>query len=335
MTTVNYPKQLIDNFGRTVDYVRLSITDRCDFRCVYCMAEEMVFLPKEQILSLEEIYTLARTFVELGVTKLRITGGEPLVRKGALELLTRIGKLQGLRELVLTTNGSQLALHAHSLYEANVKRINISLDSLNPAKFKQLTRTGNLAQVLNGIAVAKTFAFNQIKLNAVILKGTNDDEVGDLVQFAVDNQLDIAFIEEMPLGIVDSRNRAEAFYSSSAIQEDLAARFTLIASSLTTGGPAKYWQIANTSTRVGFISPHSHNFCANCNRVRLTVEGQLLLCLGNEHAVDLKAVMRANPDDSDLLKQTIIAAMQIKPERHEFNLQEKPIILRYMNMTGG
>ncbi|MFZ2726215.1 MAG: GTP 3',8-cyclase MoaA [Methylococcaceae bacterium] len=335
MTTIAHAKQLVDRFGRTVDYVRLSITDRCDFRCLYCMAEDMVFLPRAQILSLEEIYKIAQAFVELGVTKIRITGGEPLVRKGALDLLTQIGMLEGLHELVLTTNGSQLVSSATALKAAKVKRINISLDSLKADRFKALTRTGDLAQVLNGIEAARQAGFERLKINAVILKGTNEDEVCDLVQFAIDKKIDISFIEEMPLGIVEKHNRADAYYSSAQIQADLEKHFQLIESNTKTGGPANYFLLPNTKTQVGFISPHSHNFCSTCNRVRLTVEGRLLLCLGNEHSVDLKAVLRDNPHDNELLKQTIINAMQIKPEKHEFNLQEQPIILRYMNMTGG
>ena len=206
--------QLVDRFGRTIDYLRISITDRCDFRCVYCMAEDMTFLPRNQILSLEEIYILAKTFVELGVKKIRITGGEPLIRKGALELLAQLGKLQGLHELVLTTNGSQLVTVAPMLKAANVKRLNISLDTLDAKKFKELTRTGDLQTVLNGIDVARKMGFERIKLNAVILKNRNHNEVCDLVQFAIDNALDISFIEEMPLGMVNEHNRAEDYYSS-------------------------------------------------------------------------------------------------------------------------
>ena len=327
--------KLIDRFGRTVDYLRISITDRCDFRCVYCMAEDMTFLPRNQILSLEEIYILAQTFVELGVKKIRITGGEPLIRKGALELLNQIGALKGLNELVLTTNGSQLVTAAPILKAANVKRLNISLDTLDAAKFKELTRTGDLQNVLNGIQAAKKVGFERIKLNAVILKNRNHAEVGNLVQFAIDNGIDISFIEEMPLGIVEKHNRAEAYYSSDEIRDDLEQRFTLVQSTDSTGGPSDYFSIPNTQTRVGFISPHSHNFCSTCNRVRLTVEGRLLLCLGNEHSIDLKEILRSPNFSSENLKRAIIDSMEIKPEKHEFNVKEQPIILRYMNMTGG
>ena len=335
MTQTSPPAQLIDRFGRTVDYLRISITDRCDFRCLYCMAEDMTFLPRAQVLTLEEIYTLATAFTELGVKKIRITGGEPLVRKGALELLQNIGRIESLNELVITTNGSQLETMATSLKEAGVKRINISLDTLDADKFKAITRTGDLAQVLRGIQAAKAAGFERIKINAVILKDRNHQEVNGLVRFAVDNGIDISFIEEMPLGVVSQHDRADAYYSSDLIKADLAKNFTLVATPEKTGGPSNYFNVAGTQTRVGFISPHSENFCSTCNRVRLTVEGRLLLCLGNEHSVDLKQVIRANPGNMAVLKQAIVDAMLIKPEKHEFNINEQPVILRYMNMTGG
>lgn len=335
MPSATFPPVLIDRFGRTVDYLRISVTDRCDFRCVYCMAEDMVFLPREQILSLEEIYSIAKAFTELGVKKIRITGGEPLVRKGVLGLLKKIAALDGQKELVITTNGSQLEAMALPLKKAGVKRINISMDTLDADKFKSITRVGDLHRVLRGIVAAQSVGFERIKINAVILKGRNHDEVCDLVQFAVTNGLDISFIEEMPLGMVDAHNRAEAYYASDAIKADLSDKFTLLPCLDSTGGPSSYYAVAGTDSRVGFISPHSHNFCGSCNRVRLTVEGRLLLCLGNEHSVDLKSVVRAFPQSTDALKQAIIDAMLIKPEKHEFSIHEQPIILRYMNMTGG
>ncbi len=335
MTQMSPPAQLIDRFGRVVDYLRISITDRCDFRCLYCMAEDMTFLPRAQVLTLEELYTLAQAFAELGVKKIRITGGEPLVRKGALELLQNIGTIESLNELVITTNGSQLETMAASLKDAGVKRINISLDTLDADKFKAITRTGDLAQVLRGIQAAKIAGFERLKINAVILKDRNHREVNDLVRFAVDNGIDISFIEEMPLGVVNQHDRAEAYYSSDLIKADLAKNFALVATPEKTGGPSNYFNVAGTQSRVGFISPHSENFCGSCNRVRLTVEGRLLLCLGNEHSVDLKQVIRANPGDMALLKQAIVDAMLIKPEKHEFNINEQPVILRYMSMTGG
>ncbi|NOR69145.1 MAG: GTP 3',8-cyclase MoaA [Methylomarinum sp.] len=333
----NSPKitQLVDRFGRAVDYLRISITDRCDFRCVYCMSEEMTFLPRAQILTLEEINFIARAFAELGVKKIRITGGEPLVRKGALELLQNIGQIDSLNELVLTTNGSKLDEMASDLKQAGVKRINISLDTLDAVKFKQITRTGDLNKVLNGIEAAKQAGFERIKINAVILKNRNHLEVINLVQYAVDNGIDISFIEEMPLGIVDSHNRAEVYYSSDLIKSDLEKQFQLKSIPDQTGGPSVYFNVDGSETRVGFISPHSANFCSTCNRVRLTVEGRLLLCLGNEHSVDLKRVIRANPGNMEKLKQVIVESMDIKPEKHEFNLNEQPIILRHMSATGG
>ncbi|HAI69910.1 MAG TPA: GTP 3',8-cyclase MoaA [Gammaproteobacteria bacterium] len=329
------PTQLIDKFNRKITYVRLSVTDRCDFRCVYCMSEKMTFLPRAQLLTLEELEWLGRAFVELGVTKIRLTGGEPLVRQNILQLFQGLGRLAGLKELVLTTNGSQLVKMAQPLKAAGVKRINISLDSLNPARFQNMTRVGKLEGVLRGIDAAIQVGFERIKLNAVILKNRNHDEVVDLVQFAVNQGIDISFIEEMPLGTIGSHDRAEAFYASEQIRDDLKSSFTLIPSTESTAGPSKYYRVAHTETRVGFISPHSHNFCETCNRVRVTTEGSLLLCLGQEHSVDLRRVIRANPGDIGPLKQAIIKAMAIKPQGHDFELDREPHILRYMNMTGG
>lgn len=300
------------------------------------MAEEMEFLPRTQILSLEEIYLIAKAFTELGVKKIRVTGGEPLVRKGALGLLAKLAQLDGLAELVLTTNGSQLTNMAQPLKDAGVKRINISLDTLNADKFKAITRTGDLASVLSGIDAARSAGFERLKLNAVILKNINHHEVCDLVQFALDKTIDISFIEEMPLGLVSKdHDRAAAYYSSDQIKADLSGQFNLIASTEKTGGPSVYYKIQGANTKIGFISPHSANFCSTCNRVRLTVEGRLLLCLGNEHSVDLKQLIRNNPDNPELLKQSIIDAMQIKPEKHEFDIREQPVILRHMSVTGG
>jgi len=327
--------QLIDQFSRKITYVRMSVIDRCDFRCVYCMDEKMTFLPRAQILTLEELEWLGRAFVELGVTKIRITGGEPLVRKNILHLFQGLGELSCLKELVLTTNGSQLVKMAQPLKEAGVKRINISLDSLKADRFQKMTRTGKLNLVLRGIEAALKAGFKRVKINAVILKNRNHDEVTDLVQFACDYGIDISFIEEMPLGIIGEHDRAEAFYSSAQIRQDLEESFSLLPSAETTAGPARYYRIINTDTRVGFISPHSHNFCDSCNRVRVTTEGRLLLCLGQEHSVDLRSVIRANPGDIMPLKQAIIKSMAIKPEGHDFELDEQPQILRYMNATGG
>ncbi len=325
--------QLIDRFGRRINYLRISITDRCDLRCLYCMAEKMVFLPRAQILTLEEIHTLAAAFVDLGVEKIRITGGEPLVRRGALDLIERIGRLP-LKELVLTTNGMRLAECAERLAAVGVRRVNISLDSLKPERFRRLTRVGDLDRVLAGIEAARRAGFARIKLNSVVMKGYNHDEVIDLVRFAVAKGLDISFIEEMPLGVIE-HDRAAAFYSSDQVRADLEQAFELLPTAERTGGPARYFKVVGSDTRVGFISPHSHNFCADCNRVRLTVEGRLLLCLGNEHSVDLKKVLRRYPGDEAKLRQAIVSAMAIKPERHHFDLHERPVILRHMNATGG
>ncbi len=337
MTEVDTKLQgpLIDRFGRRVNYVRISVTDRCDFRCVYCMAEEMTFLPRAQLLTLEEITFIARAFTELGVEKIRITGGEPLIRRNITKLFHDLGQLPGLRELVTTTNGSQLVNLGAELKDAGVKRINISLDSLDADKFKRITRVGNLHQVLAGIDTAIRLNFDKVKINSVILKNRNHDEIVNLVQFAIDKGIDISFIEEMPLGIIGDHDRAEAYYSSDQIRVDLEQVFTLVATTESTGGPARYYRIPDTNTRVGFISPHSHNFCDTCNRVRLTCEGRLLLCLGQEHSVDLRHVIRAYPSDIDKLKVAICQSMDIKPKGHDFNLQAQPVIMRHMSFTGG
>ncbi len=327
--------QLFDTFGRHVNYLRISVTDRCDFRCVYCMSEQMKFLPRAQLLTLEELLTVSRAFVELGVEKIRITGGEPLLRTHVLKLFQDLGRLKGLRELVTTTNGAQLLKLAAPLKAAGVKRINISLDSLNAEKFKRITRTGKLETVLAGIDAAIQAGFERIKLNSVILKNHNDDEIIDLVRFAIDRRIDISFIEEMPLGTIGDHDRAVTYYSSDQIRADLERTITLIPTVKNTGGPSKYYQVADTGTYVGFISPHSHNFCDQCNRVRLTAEGRLLLCLGQEHSVDLRHIVRTYPDDEERLKRAIRDAMTIKPRGHEFNLNAPAVILRHMNVTGG
>jgi cyclic pyranopterin phosphate synthase len=327
--------QLQDRFGRHVNYLRVSITDRCDFRCLYCMSEVMEFLPRPQILTLEEIEQVCRAFVGLGVGKIRITGGEPLVRKGAVDLLSRLGQIEGLRELVLTTNGGRLDRFATALKATGVRRINVSLDSLRPERFRELTRVGDLAQVLNGIDAALAAGFERVKINAVVLRGRNHDEVRDLVRFAISKGIDISFIEEMPLGWVDGHDRGLEYYSSDAIRADLARSFELLPSTESTGGPSRYFRVAGTATRVGFISPLSHNFCGTCNRVRVTAEGRLLLCLGNEHSADLRAVLRSGAPDIGRLQSAIVEAMSLKPERHYFDLQAEPVILRHMNATGG
>ncbi|WP_136246815.1 GTP 3',8-cyclase MoaA [Halomonas borealis] len=327
--------ELIDDFGRRVRYVRISVTDRCDFRCVYCMSEEMTFLPRAQVLTLEELALVARAFTELGVEKVRLTGGEPLVRRSIDQLVEDIGSLPGLKDFAMTTNGASLPKYASRLREGGLERLNISIDSLDPERFRQLTRTGDLQRVIDGIRAAKEAGFERIKLNAVILKGRNDDEVIDLVDFARREGLDISFIEEMPLGDVSDHGREETFCSSDEVQALIETRHALLPTTETTLGPSRYFRMPDSETRVGFISPHSHNFCSSCNRVRVTAEGRLLLCLGNEHSVDLRAVMRRHPGDIEVLKAAIVAAMPLKPERHHFTTDGDVQVVRFMNMTGG
>ena len=326
---------LIDRFQRQVTYLRISVTDRCDLRCVYCMSENMKFLPRASLLSLEEIIQVGRCFVDLGVTKIRITGGEPLHRRDILKVFRELGELEDLRDLTLTTNGTQLTRFADDLRSAGVTRINISLDTLRPERFRALTRNGRLEQVLAGIDAAQRAGFDRIKLNAVVLKNRNHDEVAALVAHAIERGVDISFIEEMPLGHVGEHDRAECYYSSDEIRADLAEHYELLPTAESTGGPSRYFRIPGVDTRVGFISPHSHNFCDTCNRVRLTSEGRLLLCLGQEHSVDLRRVVRANPGDDVALKQAIVDSMAIKPQGHDFDITAQPVIFRHMNHTGG
>lgn len=328
------PLVLVDRFHRSVDYVRLSVTDRCDFRCVYCMAEEMTFLPREQVLSLEELYRAARVFVSLGVRKIRLTGGEPLVRRDLVELASWIAALDGLEELNITTNGARLASMAEPLRRAGVTRLNISLDSLDEQRFRRVTRTGKLRNVLEGIEAARQAGF-RVKLNTVVMRGYNDDEIPALVDFALQRGLDLSFIEEMPLGEIDDHSRQAAYMSSEAVRERIRAHHELVSSTDSTPGPSRYWRIPGHDSRLGFISPHSHNFCHLCNRVRLTVEGRLLLCLGNEHSADLKPLLREHSGDDGPLRDAIIHAMDLKPAGHDFNLAPGEQLVRFMNMTGG
>jgi len=287
------------------------------------------------VLSLEECARLVKAFVNLGVTKVRITGGEPLVRKNALWLFEEVGKLKKLKELVVTTNGSQLEKQAFSLKQAGVKRVNVSLDSLNSDRFKKITRTGELDKVLRGIQAAKQAGFDNIKLNTVLMRGTNDDEVQSLVDYAIDQEIDISFIEEMPLGEVNHA-RDSTFVSNAETLKTLQSKYSLVASTESTGGPARYWQVANSKTKIGFISPHSHNFCEACNRVRITCKGELYLCLGQEDKVDLMPLLRNHPNDDRPLIQAIIDSMSIKPKGHDFDLQRaKPAVVRFMSHTGG
>jgi len=326
---------LIDAFGRQIDYVRLSVTDRCDFRCTYCMAEEMTFLPRQEILSLEELERIARIFVHLGVKKLRITGGEPLIRRGVDRLFTGLYNLPGLQELALTTNGSQLVNRAQHLRDSGVMSINISLDTLDPAKFKAITRTGELSTVLAGIRTAVGVGFDRIRLNAVILQGQNDDEIIALTEYALSLGINIAFIEEMPLGQVNAAGKPLEFVSSDDIHRCLADHFKLQAEPPPEqAGPARYWRIAGSDTRIGLISPHSNNFCSSCNRLRVTAEGRLLLCLGNEHSISLRDHLRDGESD-EMLADRIRQALNQKPERHVFDQPDEPQILRFMNASGG
>lgn len=327
--------QLIDGLGRRIDYLRMSVTDRCDFRCVYCMAEDMTFLPRQQVLTLEEIQRLAALFVAQGVKKIRLTGGEPLVRRGIVELCAGISALPGLRELVMTTNGSQLVKLARPLADAGVKRLNISLDSLDPEKFRAITRTGELQQVLDGIDAARDAGFQRIKLNVVVMKGRNADEVPALVDFALARDLDITFIEEMPLGNV-GRSRGESFCSSDEVRDVISQRYQLLDSTENSGGPARYVRVEGyPESRIGFISPHSHNFCASCNRVRMTAEGRLLLCLGQENSIDMRALVRRHPTTDEPLLVALRKALHGKPAHHDFSSDGEVQIVRFMNATGG
>ena len=337
VTTMSVPKKnaLIDGFNREITYVRMSVTDRCDFRCVYCMAEKMQFIPRQQILTLEEIARIGQAFTNLGVTKIRLTGGEPLVRNNIMSLVHDLSSLDGLKELVLTTNGSQLSTYAKPLREAGIRRINISLDSLQADRFKALTRTGELSDVVKGIDAACQAGFERIKLNAVILKGRNDDEINELVAFACERGIDMAFIEEMPLGNIVEHDRAVSLCSSSEIRDIIAQKYRLEASAFSTGGPSRYYQVVGSPSKVAFISPHSNNFCSSCNRVRVTVEGRLLLCLGNEDSVDLRAVARRYPGEIKPLEDAISAAVLKKPKQHYFDNSDEPQLVRFMNMTGG
>jgi len=329
------PTQLIDSFDHRISYLRLSVTDRGDFRCQYCMAETMTFLPRGQVLTIEELLRTARLFTELGVKKIRVTGGEPLIRRGIEELFAGLGKLPGLDTLALTTNGSHLSEQAAGLSAAGVRSINISLDSLNPTRFEAITRIGKLNAVLEGIDAAIASGFERIRLNAVILDGLNHDEVVTLTHFALSKQIHIAFIEEMPLGQVNLGGKQLEYVSSDSIKSALETHFELQPLvSRDSSGPSRDYLIAGSQTQVGFISPHSHNFCAECNRLRVSAEGRLLMCLGNEESIDLRDLLRSGRSD-DEIKSTIIDSLAIKPERHVFDRPDEPQIVRFMNATGG
>lgn len=326
-------RPLTDRFGRQVTYLRLSVTDRCDLRCIYCMDDNVQFVPRQELLTLEELEAVARAFVALGVTRIRLTGGEPLVRKGIVRLAARLGALPGLEELTLTTNGTQLARFAGPLREAGLRRVNISLDSLRPERLRRMSRVGRLEQILAGIEAARRAGFERIKLNTVVLRGYNHDEVADLLAFALARGLDISYIEEMPLGRMAERDRAGAYCSSDEVLADLRRVYPLQPLAERSGGPSRYYHIPGRPIRVGFISPHSHNFCSSCNRVRLTARGRLLLCLGQEHSVDLRAVLRGQ--GADALPAAIRAAMAIKPAGHEFRADGSVPLERLMHVTGG
>lgn len=329
------PFSLIDLFGRKINYLRLSITDRCDFRCVYCMSEHMEFLPRDEVLSLEESARLVKIFASLGVTKVRVTGGEPLVRKNIRWLFEKISMIPSLEEIVLTTNGSQLNEHAEMLKKTHVKRINISLDSLDHTLFKKITRVGDLDKVLKGIDKALQQGFANLKINTVLMKGINDHEAVNLVNFAINKKMDISFIEEMPLGDIQ-HTRKDTYISNDEVLKKLQHHFNLIPTTLSSGGPAKYWQVANQATKVGFISPHSHNFCDTCNRVRVSSKGELFLCLGHEEKIELMPLLRQYPNEDWPIQKAIIESMMVKPEAHDFNLEiTKPAVVRFMSHTGG
>ena len=329
---------LIDPFARPITYLRVSVTDRCDFRCVYCMAEHMQFLPKADLLTLEELDRLCTAFIGLGVRKLRITGGEPLVRRGIMGFFRNVARHlgTGLDELTLTTNGSQLARHAAELAEIGVRRVNVSLDTLDPDKFAAITRWGRLPQVLEGIRAA-TAAGLRVKINAVALKGVNDAELFDLVRWCGDEGHDLTFIEVMPMGEMGEENRLDQYWPLSDLRAQLAERFTLIDLAERTGGPARYVKLAETGQKIGFITPLTHNFCESCNRVRVTCTGELFMCLGQEDNADLRAPLRASPDDA-ALEQTIRAAIARKPKGHDFDYSRQKIegqMTRHMSHTGG
>ena len=330
---------LIDPFARAISYLRVSVTDRCDFRCTYCMAEQMTFLPKAHLLTLEELDRLCSTFIRMGVQKLRITGGEPLVRKGILtffEAMSRHLQTGALKELTLTTNGSQLRKYAADLAACGVRRINVSLDTLDDAKFARITRWGRLSQVLDGIAAAKEAGL-QVKINAVALKGFNEDELFTLADWCAREGHDLTFIEVMPMGDLGEPQRLDQYWSLKDLRRRLAERFALIDLADQTGGPARYVRLAETGQRIGFITPLTHNFCESCNRVRLTCTGELYMCLGQEDMADLRAPLRAHPEDAPL-EQAIRAAISRKPKGHDFDYSRQKVagqMTRHMSHTGG
>jgi len=328
---------LIDPFQRKISYVRVSVTDRCDFRCTYCMSEDMEFLPKKDVLSLEELDRLCSAFIDLGVKKLRITGGEPLVRKNIMQLFSNLGKKlgHGLEELTLTTNGSQLHRYAKDLFDNGVKRINVSLDSLEKKKFKKITRVGDLDKVTNGIMVAKEAGL-KIKINTVALKGINDNEILNLVNWCGENKFALTFIEVMPMGEIGEK-RADQYMPLTEVKSLIQTKYSLTEDSLRTGGPARYVHCHETDQKIGFITPHTHNFCELCNRVRITCTGEMYMCLGQQDKADLKTPLRKSENDQ-LLKHVIYEAISRKPKGHDLVIERKEneqFVPRHMNVTGG
>ena len=328
---------LVDPFKRKISYIRISVTDRCDFRCTYCMSEEMQFLPKKDLLSLEELERLSSVFIELGVKKIRITGGEPLVRKNILQLFNSIGKKigSGLEELTVTTNGSQLERYAKDLFKNGVKRINISLDTLDKNEFKLITKIGDFNKVIKGINAAKE-AGMKIKINTVALKGINDNEILDLVNWCGENKFGLTFIEVMPMGEIGEK-RVNQYMPLTDVKSLIQTKYSLSDDPLKTGGPARYVHCHETDQKIGFITPHTHNFCETCNRVRITCTGEMYMCLGQEDKVDLKKPLRKS-ENNDLLKETIYEAILRKPKGHDFIIERKEnekFVPRHMSVTGG
>ncbi len=332
------PRALIDPFQRAITYLRVSVTDRCDFRCVYCMSEHMTFLPKADLLSLEELDRLCSAFVAKGVSKLRLTGGEPLVRRGIMTLVSSLSrhlKSGALQELTLTTNGSQLEKYAAELRGHGVERINVSIDTLDPDRFRAITRWGDVRKVLAGIDAAQAAGL-KVKINAVALKGVNEDEIADLVTWSHDRGMDMTLIEVMPLGDIEE-SRLDQYLPLSLVRARLAERFTLDDIDYRTGGPARYVRVKETGGRLGFITPMTHNFCESCNRVRITCTGTLFMCLGQEDAADLRTPLRASESDG-LLHAAIDEAITRKPKGHDFIIdrkQQRPAVARHMSVTGG
>ncbi len=330
---------MIDPFGREITYLRVSVTDRCDFRCIYCMSEDMTFLPKAEILTLEELERVCGAFVHLGVRKLRMTGGEPLVRRNIMSLFRGLSRHLGsgaLDELTLTTNGSQLGKYAHELADLGMKRINVSIDTLDPHKFAAITRWGRFDQVMAGLEAAKAAGL-AVKINAVALRGVNDDEFDHLVAWCGDEGFDLTFIEVMPLGDLGGETRVEQYLPLSMVRAKLEENWTLADIDYQTGGPARYVRVAETGGRIGFITPMTHNFCESCNRVRLTCTGTLYMCLGQEDAADLRGPLRMSDDDA-LLEAAIRAAIDRKPKGHDFVIDRRhrrPSLSRHMSVTGG